>query len=261
MQPEQQPMRPQTPPEVLACLSKMHEMFKQQEALQQQNKLLYDALQELRTDQQKLLPSVLDQLKRGNVNAGASNAPPRTADATQRSSGGQAGGQAPVRPHTAHPGGAAAGQQAQQHARNGAHAQQQVPTAPPADTPGDGHFVSENVYGGAPAVHDARNARSSSPTRAELALLHASGLDTDVAPVDTSRPVVDPDLNIELRDPLTVSSVRVQFLGFAPSNALNAPRALDKVYLRFRFFDFPPTQTGAYLLDSTQQKQRQAHMV
>jgi hypothetical protein len=218
--------QPHTPTEMLACLAEMHKMFQQQQALQEQSTVLFNTLQELRRDQQSIMSQV------GRIS------PPPT----------------PLHAPQYHPSLPFAAQQPAAPAQQ-VSALPSAPSAPPLahDAPGDGHHVSDSVHAGAPATHNAN--RPASPSRAGLALIHASGLGL-AGQLRSSAPALPPSLDLERRDPLTVSCIIIQFISFVPSNALNVPRALDKVYLRFRFFDFPPTQTDTYLLDqSTQPRQ------
>ena len=209
------PGRASPAPKILSCVAQLHEMFKQQQALQQQNRMLYDALNALRQD-----VSHIGQLAPPPASAADSAPLPARVDAHSPAPG--------ERTHRAEP------------------------AMPRTETgPGDGHHVSDAVHGGAPVTHHAN--APSSPSRAERAHLHAAGLDAAAAPGTASgAPTAAPVMGLEERDVLSVSSIILQFVSFAPSNALNVPRALDKVFLRFRFFDFPPTQTPAYLLDKAE---------
>ena len=112
--------------------------------------------------------------------------------------------------------------------------------------PGDGHHVSEAIYAGVPLPHAVQHALGATAVQP----LHAHS----VAPAAISAaPAGPPQLELERRDPLTSSTITLEFVSFAPSNALNVPRNLENLYMRFRFFDFPPTQTPKYVLDKPQQ--------
>jgi hypothetical protein len=205
-------------PEVLSCLSQMNEMVKQQEALNQQNRLLLQTLNDLREDQ-RCIVSRIDSLP-------------------------------PINPQSANPLLPAAYNLA-------------TPSSPPppkqafsvADVPpgGDGHHVRDHLHAGAPMTHE-DSTITAGASRADLALFHSSGMGP-VAPANMASAPAAPIMGLEQADLQTVSSIIVQFISFAPSNALNIPRALDKVFMRFRFFDFQPTQTCVYLLDSVQRNQ------
>ena len=91
-------------------------------------------------------------------------------------------------------------------------------------------------------------AATAGTTRADLAVLH----DWGASPGPQTQPVGPPDLAVERSDLRTVNTVTLQFVSLTPSNAVNVPRTLDRVFLRFRFFDFEATQTPVYAMESTQ---------
>lgn len=219
-------------------LQQMLVMARQQEALQQQSRHVQQLLQQMR-DEQSMLASRLEDIGKGKW------------DCSRGESGVAAPGcSEPVGQGTViqapHPG--------LHHPDEDAMsmytrvAQQDLRALQLLQHNGD--HVSDDVFRGTPERHCSTNDTQQGITRAEAALLHQSGGGPSLLPSVAMPAAVA--LDIEEADSKTVNSIIIQFLSLTPASCLNAPRKMQKCFLRFQFYDFRPTETPVYKLEPVQ---------
>jgi hypothetical protein len=116
----------------------------------------------------------------------------------------------------------------------------------------DGHHVSDEAHAGVPTRHT-QDQKHGSISRDDLAVLHAAGYKVSKAAYDAlhSTPV-PPLMELERGDLNTISSIILQFISFAPSDAFNMPQRIHSIFMRFQLFDFAATQSDTYRLEPGQ---------
>lgn len=238
--PSEQPSN-QPSSDSFSCLALLHKLCHQQQALQEQNALLFSELKELQS-RAKDGPQINAQI---NISNPPSPVPHMHVPVP--GAGPQATALPAPQPDPAMllpPPPQAPAVQTQPPV-----AHQAAPQAESTPDPlmGAGHHVSEAVHAGAPLPHQIRLAEGAGTPAAAQAAPRAP------APPGPRALQGLPRLDLERRDPLVSSTITLEFVSFAPSDALNVPRNLEKLYIRFRFFDFLPTQTPTYVLDKPQQ--------
>jgi hypothetical protein len=231
--------------EVQACSIRMQQMINQQEALQQQNQDLYGKLHEL----QEELTKRLDSLSSATLLP-----PPPEHQQTP-----QAEDTASSSATREHPSPTPVFSRAQcqtlparsdvQGNRHQFATQCQTVLAA-TDAHGSGHHISDAQHAGTPCSHQ-QTSSINQPSRGLLALMYEAGHQpflTKALPAILPKP----QLCLEASDIRTVNSVRLQFLGVVLRHTFREPPPPSEIFMRFRFFNFSPTQTAAYRLEPLQ---------
>jgi hypothetical protein len=242
--------------EVQACTLRMQQMMSRQEALQQQNAALYGKLHELQEELTKRLDSfstaTLHELQEeltktlNSFSTGTMLPPPPQHKDTASST--------PQEEHLSPAQLTEAEHRSPTPADNchggGQHVTADLSRPPPVAVHGSGHHVSDTQHAGTPCSHQ-QGTGTSQPSRGMLALMHVAGHRPSVTkalPVTLPEPL----LSLEASDARTVNSVMLEFLGAILKDAFHEPPPPSGVFMRFRFFNFPPTKTAAYRLEPLQ---------
>lgn len=240
-------------PEQPVLLQQMLAMARQQKALQQQSMHVQKLLQQMR-DEQSMLASRLEDIGKGSAEG----------ILVQDNTHARAAGVAPVAGsetalHANHADLIVAGEDvATRYTRL---AQRDLKALQLLDH--NEMHVTDDVFRGTPEQHSAAKSNQHGITRAEAALLHQSSGGASLLPSLAMPAAVA--LDIEEKDPLTVNNIMIQFLSLTPASSLNAPRKMQRCFMRFQFYCFRPTETPVYQLTPVQLRPagtvRQAHCV
>lgn len=225
-----------TSPEQPVLLQQMLAMARQQEALQQQSMHVQKLLQQMREEQSTLASRLEDiskssaegTLVQGNMHAPASGV-------TAAAGSGNA-------LHANYSDFIVAGEDAS--TKYTRLAQRDLKALQLLDH--NGMHIADDIFRGTPEQHSATNNNQHGITRAEAAMLHQSSGGTSFLPSLAMPAAVA--LDIEEKDPLTVNNIMIQFLSLTPASSLNAPRKMQRCFMRFQFYSFRPTETPVYQL-------------